>query len=30
MDYDLGVWALCQRAKRAREKYDTPAETFAD
>ncbi len=32
MDYDLGVWVLCQRAKRAseeraREKCDTPAET---
>jgi Domain of unknown function (DUF222)/HNH endonuclease len=27
MDYDLGVWALCRQAERAREKYDTPAET---
>jgi Domain of unknown function (DUF222)/HNH endonuclease len=27
MDYDLGVWALCQQTKRARSKYDTPAET---
>src|SRR3984885_12196874 len=30
MDYDLGVWTLCQKAKRAREKYDVPAETYAD
>ena len=33
MDYELGVWVLCQQAKRAREKRarekcDTPAETF--
>jgi HNH endonuclease len=27
MDYDLGVWVLCNQAKRARGKYDTPAET---
>jgi hypothetical protein len=27
MDYDLGVWVLCQQAERAREKCDTPAET---
>jgi len=27
MDYDLGVWVLCQQAERARGKYDTPAET---
>jgi hypothetical protein len=28
MDYDLGVWVLCQKTKRARGKYDVPAETF--
>jgi hypothetical protein len=27
MDYDLGVWVLCQQAERARAKYDIPAET---
>ena len=27
MDYDLGVWVLCNQAKRAREKHDVPAET---
>jgi len=29
MDYDLGVWVLCNQAKRAREKHDVPAETSA-
>ena len=29
MDYDLGVWVLCQQAERARGKYDVPAETSA-
>jgi hypothetical protein len=27
MDYDLGVWVLCNQANRARGEYDFPAET---
>jgi Domain of unknown function (DUF222)/HNH endonuclease len=27
MDYDLGVWVLCNQASRAREENDVPAET---
>jgi hypothetical protein len=27
MDYDLGVWVLCNQAHRAREEYDVAAET---
>jgi hypothetical protein len=30
MDYDLGVWVLCQQAERARNTGDVPAETFKD
>jgi len=28
MDYDLGVWVLCNQANRAREVQDVSAETF--
>jgi len=28
MDYDLGVWILCNQANRAREEQDVSAETF--
>jgi hypothetical protein len=28
MDYDLGVWVLCNQARRAREERDVSAETF--
>jgi hypothetical protein len=27
MDYELGVWMLCNQAIRAREEQDVPAET---
>jgi hypothetical protein len=27
MDYDLGVWVLCNQARRAREEQDVSAET---
>ena len=27
MDYDLGVWVLCNQAARARSTADVPAET---
>jgi hypothetical protein len=27
MDYDLGVWVLCNQANRAREQNDVSAET---
>jgi hypothetical protein len=27
MDYDLGVWVLCNQANRAREERDVSAET---
>jgi hypothetical protein len=30
MDYELGVWVLCNQAQRAREQQDVPAETSAD
>jgi hypothetical protein len=28
MDYDLGVWVLCNQINRAREEQDVSAETF--
>jgi hypothetical protein len=28
MDYDIGVWVLCNQAKRALEEHDVSAETF--